>query len=340
MPKKTTLSRGNQVGSSVPCMKDAGTQIGDWKGSYGRRNTELNDEMNYKKLVREVLYDKDVCIRWLQENQLLSSKRACPVCDEDMLLATCSDRSDGLKWRCRKGRNKHIREISIRKGSWFEQSNFTLEEITEYTYLWAQGMEQKQIRKEVGCSKQSSVDWNMFCRETCEVLVSLESEPIGGAGKRVQIDESKFGKRKYHRGHRVEGQWVFGGIEEDTRRCFMVPVEKRDRATLLPIIEQWILPETTIVSDYWKPYDILSELDFHHLKVNHSKEFVNENGDHTNKIEGHWRQAKASFPKFGIRKKYYSSYLAEFIWRYRNKGEDLFQTFIDDIKTVYDPSKF
>lgn len=60
-----------------------------------------------------------------------------------------------------------------------------------------------------------------------------KSEKIGGVGKVVQIDESKVGKRKYHRGHRVEGQWVFGGIEEDSRRCFMVPVEDRSEATLL-----------------------------------------------------------------------------------------------------------
>lgn len=41
-----------------------------------------------------------------------------------------------------------------------------------------------------------------------------ESCKLGGPGKTVQIDESKIGKRKYHRGHHVEGQWVFGGIEE------------------------------------------------------------------------------------------------------------------------------
>ncbi|KAI7863507.1 uncharacterized protein EV154DRAFT_586631 [Mucor mucedo] len=29
----------------------------------------------------------------------------------------------------------------------------------------------------------------------------------------IQIDESKFGKRKHHRGHRVEGVWVFGMVE-------------------------------------------------------------------------------------------------------------------------------
>ena len=61
---------------------------------------------------------------------------------------------------------------------------------------------------------------------------------IEGYGKRVQIDESKFGKRKYHRGHRIEGQWVFGGIEEGSRKNFLVCVEKRDARTLIPLIKR------------------------------------------------------------------------------------------------------
>ena len=50
----------------------------------------------------------------------------------------------------------------------------------------------------------------------------------------------------------------------------------------------YLLPGTTIISDYWKPYD------------NHSIEFVIINGDHTNKIEGHWRKAKKHLPPFGV----------------------------------------
>ena len=69
---------------------------------------------------------------------------------------------------------------------------------------------------------------------------------IGGEGLTVEIDESKFGKRKYNKGKRVEGQWVFGGICRETGDFFTVPVERRDADTLLPIIKDHILPGTTI----------------------------------------------------------------------------------------------
>ena len=43
-------------------------------------------------------------------------------------------------------------------------------------------------------------------------------EKIGSPGKRVEIDESKFGKRKYDRGHKIKRQSVFGSIEEGSRK--------------------------------------------------------------------------------------------------------------------------
>lgn len=79
-------------------------------------------------------------------------------------------------------------------------------------------------------------------------------------------------------------------------------MDKRDEATSLPIIEQKIEPGTIIVSDCWAAYNKLENHGYTHKTVNHSKEFVNEDGDHTNKIEGHWRQAKAKLPTFGVRK--------------------------------------
>ena len=42
--------------------------------------------------------------------------------------------------------------------------------------------------------------WYNFCREVCATIIEEESTQVGGVGEVVEIDESKFGKRKYHKG--------------------------------------------------------------------------------------------------------------------------------------------
>jgi len=48
--------------------------------------------------------------------------------------------------------------------------------------------------------------------------------------------------RKHHRGTHFGGQWVFGGVERGSGRCFVVPCprNRRDANTLLPLITQWV----------------------------------------------------------------------------------------------------
>ena len=61
---------------------------------------------------------------------------------------------------------------------------------------------------------------------------------IGGVNVVVEMGESKFGKRKYHHGHRVEGVWVVGAVERTPlRRMFAISVDDRSRETLHAIIE-------------------------------------------------------------------------------------------------------
>ena len=92
------------------------------------------------------------------------------------------------------------------------------------------------VRSEFKLSDVTICDWASFCREILIEWCIKREGGIGGEGKIVEIDESKFGKRKYNVGRLVEGQWVFGGVCRETRQCFMVPVEQRDRATLLTIV--------------------------------------------------------------------------------------------------------
>ncbi|KRH92365.1 putative transposable element, partial [Pseudoloma neurophilia] len=112
-------------------------------------------------------------------------------------------------------------------------------------------------------------------------------EMIGGDDLIVEIDESKFGKRKYNRGHRVEGQWVLGIVERtEKRRIILIPVERRDSKTLTDIKRKYVHPLSIILTDKWKGYNELKKYFKDHKTVNHSKHFKDpETGVHTNTID-------------------------------------------------------
>lgn len=138
---------------------------------------------------------------------------------------------------------------------------------------------------------------------------------MGGIGRTVEIDESKFGKRKYHRGRKVEGTWVFGGVERETGRVFMVPVKCRSSAYLVPILEHFVESGTTIISDCWKAYNCLENKGFVHLTVNHSLNFVDpETGAHSNTIEGLWRHAKEAVGNKSRRRHLMDGHIAKYLF--------------------------
>ena len=94
------------------------------------------------------------------EDGLLGKSRVCSVCGDDMKLVNCEDCSNGFKWECRRRTNskQHKVELSIRAGSWFEQSKMTLEEILKYCYWWCQELDLAQIRHELGLATHTGVD--------------------------------------------------------------------------------------------------------------------------------------------------------------------------------------
>ena len=165
------------------------------------------------------------------------------------------------------------------------------------------------------------------------------SERLGGVGKIVEIDESKFGKRKFNRGKRVDGKWVFGGVERGSNKSFFRVVENRGKDVLLAIIKEFIVPGTTIISDCWKAYDCLEDEGFHHLTVNHSLSFkYPETGAHTNTIEGTWGSIKRSLSSRNCDgDNQFNSYLFEFMWRRSCASNDAMKAFLNIIKKVYPP---
>ena len=138
----------------------------------------------------------------------------------------------------------------------------------------------------------TTIDWYNFCRDVCWQHLLQNRQQIGDlkldadgniVPKVVEIDESKFFHRKYHRGEYREGHWVFGGIERGSNRCFMAEVERRDGATLLQQIKDMILPGTHIISDNGA---------YFHGVIYHEDNFVDPNNPD---IHSMWSRAKRMF---------------------------------------------
>jgi transposase-like protein len=263
-------------------------------------------------------------VSYALEIGLINEDKNCETCGEPLKMIRNIRKRDGWIWRCKTCKS----ESSIRNGTWFSNSRLPIRTIIMVIYFWAHKYTQKQVQHELGLSKHTTVNWFNYLREKC--FVSQRNTIIGGPGKIVQIDESKFGKRKFNKGKRVEGIWVFGGIEvyEDKSikpKAFMVPVENRSASTLMAVIKARIRPGTTIYSDLWKSYNTITEEGYQHGTVNHSKEFKSSSGVHTNNIEGLWGEVKRSaFPRNGSVKHHYTSYFSEFLWRKTVRGDDLF----------------
>lgn len=171
----------------------------------------------------DICREKRFLIDWLQELGLLGNfSGICDFCNVGTvkLVEDKSYSKDGIVWRC--SSRLCNKKTSVREGSWFFGSHLLLEQAVKLTYYWVYELPGDFISRELKIgSDHTIVDWKNFAREVCLCILKQDSERIGGPGKHVEIDESKFGKRKYHRGKRVDGVWVFGGIERESKKCFL-----------------------------------------------------------------------------------------------------------------------
>ena len=81
-------------------------------------------------------------------------------------------------------------------------------------FFWAMQISESKIARLTSLSKPTVIRALSELRTICSNKVLNAGIKLGGLGKTVEIDESKFGaKRKYKRGRVSEGPWVFGIVE-------------------------------------------------------------------------------------------------------------------------------
>ena len=165
-------------------------------------------------------------------------------------------------------------------------------------FLWAMQISGRKIARLTSLSKPTVIHALSELRTICSNKVLNAGIKLGGLGKTVEIDESKFGaKRKYKRGRVSEGPWVFGVVESGSQKVLLFRVPDRTRETLVHrLITTHICLGTVIYSDQFTPYIPPNQLGYIHLSLNHSQNFVDpDSGAHTNTIEGVWAWSRRSW---------------------------------------------
>jgi len=133
--------------------------------------------------------------------------------------------------------------------------------------------------------------------------------------KSVLLKEKLTG-RESKRGFGTKKQPVFGILARSGKvfARLVGDVEARD---LVPIIEKKVKRGSRICSDTWRAYTGLATRGYLHRTVKHQKKEYALGKNHINGLEGFFGYLKRKLAtKGGVRRKYLSLFLSEYVWRY------------------------
>ena len=109
------------------------------------------------------------------------------------------------------------------------------------------------------------------------IAFELEAENEAMFGGEIEVDESYFGgKRKSKRGRGAAGKIPVFGLLKRGGKVYTKIIPDASSATLMPIIERKVVPDSIVCSDGWKGYNVLDVSDFHHFRINHSELFADD----------------------------------------------------------------
>ncbi|MCW9033779.1 MAG: IS1595 family transposase [Rhodospirillales bacterium] len=169
----------------------------------------------------------------------------------------------------------------------------------------------------VGVNKTTGAYYYLRLREI--IALKLEQECHEVFGGEIEVDESYFGgRRKGQRGRGAAGKTPVFGLLKRGRKVYTKIIPDASSATLFPIIERKVIPDSIVYSDCWQGYNVLDVSDFKHFRINHSKLFADKK-NHINGIENFWNQAKRHMRKFnGVPKEHFGLFLKECEWRFNH----------------------
>ncbi|KAI4293235.1 hypothetical protein PAPHI01_2509 [Pancytospora philotis] len=184
-----------------------------------------------------------VRLDYSEERELLSQV----VDREELKCERCKSRArlDITKDRCDIRCTKKLcnQSCSLWRDTVLEETRIPREQALGVLSLWMDNAPTKLICKLVDMERKAVY---RLLKKVSRIAVPRyyeQVEQIGGPGVTVEVDESKFGRRKYNRGHRVEGTWVLGATEKTSRRrIIMIPIETVPKKHCLVCLQNMSIP--------------------------------------------------------------------------------------------------
>lgn len=307
------------------------------------------DFSKFKSLISLTNYfiNEDICKQAIIESRWGKGDVqvvVCPYCGS----VHCVVRKDG-KFRCKDCR----KNFSCLVGTIFENTKLSLRKWFIAMYLVSshkKGISSHQLAKDIEVTQSSA--WYML-QKIRTLFAQDDSVALSGT---VECDEVYIGgKEKWkHESMKTPGTQgrstktktpVFGMME---RKVFMnskdkeeimsivkaVVVEKTDRATLVPIIEQFVEKDSSVYTDELNAYSKLGENGFNHHFVKHgAMQFVDEeNCDiYTNGVEGFWSHFRRMITGVyhDVSDEHLQAYVDEACYRWNTRNQSQNWRFMD-----------
>ncbi len=274
-------------------------------------------------------HDEDAAYAYL-EARLWSNGPVCPRCGQHDRISKMGGKSTRVGvykcYQCRK-------PFRVTVGTVFESSHVPLRLWLQCVHLMAsskKGISSNQLSRTLGVTLKTA--WFMSHRVR-EAMRVLGMEPMGGAGKIVESDETYIGRiegRQVKRGGAHHKNAVLTLVERGgSARSFHIDGMKMD--DIAPIVRANVLRESHLMSDEARHYRAIGKDFAAHGSVEHSKgEYVRreypitgepERIIHSNTVENYYSIFKRGMK--GVyqhcKEKHLHRYLAEFDFRYSNR---------------------
>ena len=277
---------------------------------------------------------KEKCQQAIIESRWADGDVVCPYCGHHH----CAKRGDG-RFRC----NHCLKNFSCLVGTIFENTKLPLIKWFVAMYLISshkKGISSHQLSRDINVTQATA--WYML--QKIRLLVpQTDEEAFEGT---VECDEVYIGgkekwKHKSMRTPHTQGRStqtktpVFGMMERsyiEDEKGETVPmtyvhafvVDKTDKATLTPIIKQFIAEGSMVVTDELNAYNGLHGMGYDHAIVNHGAEEYAKGDIFTNSIEGFWSHFRRMITGcyHDVSDEHLQQYIDEAVYRWNTRKMD------------------